>query len=120
MGLLGHPEWCGATCLDARAPEVPSLAKMTKMPLVNLRLIEGQTRSKPSQNNTFHSLTSNPSFSKIFGNLDQVWPSWPEVDSRWALETLILIRPLERVETNVIVEIIKLSIQRLFMGWNQS
>ena len=45
--------------------------KMTKMPLVNLRLTEGKTRSKLSQNNTFHSFTSNPSFSDIFGKLDQ-------------------------------------------------
>ena len=33
--------------------------KMNEMPLANLRLTEGQTRSKPSQNNIFHSFTSN-------------------------------------------------------------
>ena len=32
----------------------------------------GQTRSKLSQNNIFHSFTSNPSFSEIFNNFDQV------------------------------------------------
>ena len=37
-----------------------------------------------------------------------------------ALETLILIRPIERVETNAIVKIIKFSFQRLLMGKNQS
>ena len=51
------------------------------MPLANLRLTEGQTRSKPSQNITFHSFTSNRSFLEIFGNFDRVWPSltrsWP-------------------------------------------
>ena len=74
MGPRGHLEWCGATRLDAGAPEVSFSAKMTKMPLVNLGLTEGQTRSKPSQNNTFHSFTSNWIFLEIFGNFDQVDP----------------------------------------------
>ena len=42
------------------------------MLLVNLGLTEGQMKSKPSQNNTFHSLTSNQNFLEIFGNFDQV------------------------------------------------
>ena len=67
MGLQEIPEWRGATCLDTRAPKVPFLAKMTKMPL-----IEGQTRSKSSQNNIFHSFIPNLTFSEIFGNFDQV------------------------------------------------
>ena len=43
-----------------------------KMPLVNLELIEGQTRSKSSQNNIFHGFISNPSSSDIFSNYDQL------------------------------------------------
>ena len=76
MGPRGHPEWCDATRSDAGVPEVPFSTKMTKMPLVNLGLTEGQMRSKPSQNNTFHSFALNLSFSEIFGNFDQLWPSW--------------------------------------------
>ena len=113
MGPRGHPEWCDATRSDAGVPEVPFSTKMTKMPLVNLGLTEGQMRSKPSQNNTFHSFALNLSFSEIFGNFDQV-------DSRRALETIILIWPLERVENNIIVKIIKFSIQWLFMGQNRN
>ena len=41
IGPWEHPEWCGATHLDVRALKVPFSAKMTKMPLVNLGLIEG-------------------------------------------------------------------------------
>ena len=37
------------------------------MPLVNPGSTKGQTRSKSSQNNTFHGFLSNPSFSEIFG-----------------------------------------------------
>ena len=83
------------------------------MPLVNPRLTEGQTRSKSSQKNIVHGFISNLSSLEIFGNFDQVWLPI-------GLETLILIRPSEQVETNVIVKIIKFSIQRLFMGRNQS
>ena len=36
-----HPKWCDTTRLDIRAPEVPFLAKMTEMPLVNPRLTKG-------------------------------------------------------------------------------
>ena len=72
MGPQGHPEWCGTIHSNARAPEVPFSTKMTKMALVNLGLTESQTRLKPSQNNTFHSFTSNLSFLEIFGNF---WPS---------------------------------------------
>ena len=42
---------------------------------------QGQTRSKSTQNNTFHGFTSNLSFSKNFNNFDQVWP---KVDLGWA------------------------------------
>ena len=42
------------------------------MPLVSLGLTEGQTRSKPLQNNTFDSFKSNPSISENFSNFDQV------------------------------------------------
>ena len=71
VGPREHPEWRGITHLDTRVPKVPFLAKM---PLVNLRLTEGQMKSKPSQNNIFHSFTSNMSFSEIFNNFDKVWP----------------------------------------------
>ena len=54
MGPREHLEWHGATRSNIGAPKVPFSAKMTKMPLVNLELTEGQTRSKSSQNNTFH------------------------------------------------------------------
>ena len=39
------------------------------MPLVNLGLTEGQIRSKSIQNNTFHSFSSNSSFSEILATL---------------------------------------------------
>ena len=55
--------------------------KKTKMPLVNLGLIEGQTRSKSTQNNTFCSSSSNLSFKEIFSHFNQVWS---EVDFGWA------------------------------------
>ena len=81
MGPREHLEWRGATRSDTGALKVPLSAKMTKMPLVNLGLTEDQTRSKFSQNNTFHSFISNSSFSEIFGNFDQIWPGvnlkWP-------------------------------------------
>ena len=48
------------------------LAKMTKMPLVNLRLTENQTRSKPSQNNTFHNFTSSLRFLATLTKFDRV------------------------------------------------
>ena len=56
MGPQEHPEWYGATHSEIEAPEVHFSAK-------------------PSQNNTFHNFTSTLSFSKIFDNFDQVWPS---------------------------------------------
>ena len=88
MGPQGHPKWCGLTRSDIEVPKVPFLAKMMKMPLVNSKLTESQTKSKSPKNSTFHSFTSNPIILEIFGNFDQVWP---RVDSRRALETLILI-----------------------------
>ena len=72
MGLWEHLEWYGATRSDTGALKLSFLTKMTKILLVNLGLTEGQTKSKLSQNNTFHSLTSNQSFSEIFGNFDQI------------------------------------------------
>ena len=55
--------------------------KWPKCPWLALGLTKGQTRSKLSQNNVFHSFTPNSSFSNIFNNFDQVWP---EVNPRWA------------------------------------
>ena len=81
MGPWKHLEWCGAIRSDTRAPKVPFPTKMTKILLINLGLTEGQTRSKSIQNNTFHSISSNPSFSDIFSHFDQVWP---KVDYKWA------------------------------------
>ena len=79
------------------------------MPLVNLGLTKGQTRSKSLQNN-IHGFISNPISLEIFSTFD----------SQWALETQILIRMLEWFETNSIAKIIKFSFQRLFMGQNRS
>ena len=53
MGLWKHLDWRGATCSSIRALEVPFQVKLTKMPLVNLGLIESQSQSKSSQNKTF-------------------------------------------------------------------
>ena len=119
IGLQGNLEWCGVIRSDTEAPKMPFLTKMTKIPLVNL-LTGGRTRSKSSQNNTFYSFSSNLNFSEVFVTLTKFDLVWPEVDSWWAPKILILIRPSERVETNIIVNIIKFSIQRLFMGRNQS
>ena len=81
MGPWEHPEWHSTTRSDTRVTKVPFLTKMTKISLVNLGLTEGQTMSKSIQNNTFHSFSSNLSFSDIFSHFDQVWP---EVDFGWA------------------------------------
>ena len=54
MGLWEHLEWRGAPRSDNEVPKVSFSTKMTKMPLVNLGLNEGQTRSKSTKNNTFH------------------------------------------------------------------
>ena len=77
IGPRKHLDWIEAL-------EVPFQVKLTKMPLVNFRLTEIQSRSKSSQNNIFY------------------------------------IRPLERVGTSAIVNIIKFSFQGLFMGRNRS
>ena len=53
MGLWKHLDWRGVTCSSIRALEVPFQVKLTKMPLVNPRLIESQNQSKSSQNKTF-------------------------------------------------------------------
>ena len=82
MGPWKHLEWHGATRSSTETPKMPFIAKMTKMPLVsskfNQRSNEVQTRKKTT---IFHNFTSNPSFSEIFNNFDQVWL---EVDPRWA------------------------------------
>ena len=70
MGPQEHPEWRSTTRSDTGAPKMRFLTKMIKMPLVNLGLTEGQTRSKSTQNNTFHNFSSNPSFSEIFSHFD--------------------------------------------------
>ena len=114
MGPWEYPEWCGVTRSDTKAPKVPFSSKMTKMPLVNPRLINSQTKSKSPQNSTFHSFTSNPRFLEIFGDF---WQVWPEVDSQRAPN---FVRPSKWVETNVILKIIKFSVQRLFISQNWS
>ena len=115
IGSREHPEWRGVTHSNTGTPKVPFSAKMAKMPLVNSWLNESQTKSKSPQNISFHSSKSNPSFLDIFGNFDHVWPG---VDSWW--EILILTRSSELVETNIITKIIKLLVQKLFMGRNRS
>ena len=117
MGSWKHLDWRGATRSGIKALKVPFLVKMSKKPLVDLGLSKSLTMSKSSQNNIFHSFISNPSYSETFINFNQVWL---EVDSWWVSETLILIWPLEWVETNSITMIIKFSFQRLFMGQNGS
>ena len=54
------------------ALKMPLSDKMTKTTLISPRLAESQTRSKSTLNITFLSFTSNPNFSEIFGNFDQV------------------------------------------------
>ena len=51
-----------------------SFSKNDQNTSVTLGLTEGQTRSKATQNNTFHGFTSNSSFLEIFDNFDQVDP----------------------------------------------
>ena len=52
---------------------------MTKVPLVNSGLTEGQTRSKSSQNNIFQGFVSNLNSSKIFSKFDlELTPSGPK------------------------------------------
>ena len=63
----------GTTHSSIRALEVPFQAKLTKMPLANLRLTKSQSRSKSFQNNIFHVPTSNSIYSVTFVNFDQVW-----------------------------------------------
>ena len=69
---------CGTTHSSIKALEVPFQAKLTKMPLVNLRLTKSQSQSGSFQNNIFHVPTSNLSYSVTFVNFDLVWP---KVDS---------------------------------------
>ena len=47
-GPREYLEWSDATRLDIEAPKVPFSTKITKMPLINLGLTEGQTKSKSS------------------------------------------------------------------------
>ena len=65
MGPREHLEWCGATHSDTRALRVP---------------LSAQNDQNTLDHNTFHSFTSNSSFSEIFGNFDQIWPG---VDLKW-------------------------------------
>ena len=46
IGLQEHPEWRNVTRSDIGAPEVPLLAKMTKMPLVNARFDRRSNKGK--------------------------------------------------------------------------
>ena len=64
-----------------RTPEHLKCLFWPKCPSSTLDLTKGQMRSKPSQNNIFHSFTPNLSFSEIYDNFEQVWP---EVDPEWA------------------------------------
>ena len=57
MGPQKHLDWQGTTRLGVRAPKAPFYVKMTKIPLVNPRLIESQNWPKSSQNNIFHAST---------------------------------------------------------------
>ena len=98
MGPREHPERRGATCSSTGTPKVPFSAKMTKMPLVNLGLTEGQIGWKSSQSNTFHSFSSNPSFSKIFSHFDQIWPSLTQSQPWMDPKILILIWPSNRLK----------------------
>ena len=116
-GLWEHLDWDGTTHSGIRALKVPFYIKMTKMLSVSLGLTKSQNWLKPPQKNNFHVFTSNPRLSEIFVNFDQVWP---EVDSWEWPENLILIRPLEWVGTNVIVEMIEFPFQRLLMGQNRN
>ena len=77
---------------------------MTKMPLVSLGLTEGQN---PYKTTLFIVLNQTRAFLRILATLTKL---------TWSLllrapKTLILIWPLERVETNVIAKIIKFSVQ---------
>ena len=69
MGPQEYPKWHDTTCSDTEAPKMSFPTKITKMPLVNLGLTEGQIRSNSIQNNTFHSFSSNSSFSEILATL---------------------------------------------------
>ena len=46
MRLQKHLEWCGTTRSGIGAPQVPLLAKMTKMPLVNPRFNQRSKKVK--------------------------------------------------------------------------
>ena len=84
MGPREHPKWRGITHLDTRTPKVSFSAKMTKMPLVNLGFTEGQTRSKSTQNNTFHTFhQTRPSrrFLATLTKLTSGGPKNPNIDS---------------------------------------
>ena len=74
-GLPKHLDWHGATRSGIEALEMPFQVKLTNMPVVNPELTESQSWSKSSQNNIFHVSISNPSYSMIFINFDQNWPS---------------------------------------------
>ena len=70
MGPQKHIDYCGTIHSGIEALKVPFQVKLTKIPLVNPRLIESQIGSKSSKNNIFHTSISNPSYSVIFVNFD--------------------------------------------------
>ena len=73
MGLQEHLKWCGATCSDTRALKVPLSAKMTKMPLVNLGLTEGQNPHKITLFIVLHQTRASRIFWQLWSSLTQSW-----------------------------------------------
>ena len=72
MGPQEHLEQRGTAQSDTRAPKVPFSAKMTKMPLFNPRFDRRSNEVKALTKKHFSWFTSNPRFTKIFNNFDQV------------------------------------------------
>ena len=72
MELRKHLDLHSVTHSGVRALKVPFQVKLTKMSLFNPKLTKSQSWSKSSQNHIFHVSTSNPSYSMIFVNFDQV------------------------------------------------
>ena len=119
MGPREHLEQCGTTHLDTEAPEVPFLAKMTKMPLVNPRLDRRsnkvKTLTKKKKKTFFIVLHQTRASWRILTTLIKFDPKSIRVGSK----ILILIWLSKQVGTNSIAKIIKFSFQRLFMGRNR-
>ena len=72
MGPWKHLDGGGTTRLGIKALKVPFKVKLTKMSLVDHGLTWSQIWSKSAQNNTFNIFKSNPSYSEIFVNFDQL------------------------------------------------